>query len=174
MQLDIIKKKILLLGDASVGKTSLIRRFVLDQFDDRYITTIGVKVTKKEMEVEKDGGGTQKLGLIIWDMVGQKGFKGLLTSNFKNAAGAILVCDLTRKDTLESIESYWHPAVLRESGEIPTIIMANKVDLVGQRAYGEDDVSVFADSIKAPRLLTSAKTGENVEKGFRTLGKIVV
>src|SRR3990170_686092 len=84
MSPDFIKRKVLLLGDASVGKTSLIRRFVVDKFSDDYITTIGTKVTKRDLRLEL-GNRTVDLSLMIWDVLGQKGYKGIQESAFRGS-----------------------------------------------------------------------------------------
>src|SRR5207249_1578112 len=103
MSPDFIKRKILLLGDASVGKTSLIRRFVVDKFSDDYITTIGTKVTKKDLRFDQ-GNRTVDLSMMIWDVLGQKGYKGIQESAFRGARGVILVFDLTRPETKASFD----------------------------------------------------------------------
>ena len=121
MSPDFIKRKILLLGDASVGKTSLIRRFVVDKFSDDYITTIGTKVTKKDLRFDQ-GSRTVDLSMMIWDVLGQKGYKGIQESAFRGARGVILVFDLTRPETKASFEEYWVPRVRAVAGAIPIVI----------------------------------------------------
>src|SRR2546425_2377432 len=96
-----MKIKICLVGEAAVGKTSLIRRFVLDDFDDKYIQTLGTKVSKKELSVSQDGEAV-KVDMTIWDIMGQKGFRELLKeAYFYGAKGVIAVTDVTRKTTLD-------------------------------------------------------------------------
>ncbi|MDG6221373.1 MAG: ADP-ribosylation factor-like protein, partial [Candidatus Thermoplasmatota archaeon] len=98
----ISKRKFCLLGEGAVGKTSLIRRFVTDQFDDRYITTIGTKVTKKSLDLPP-GSGADRVEMMIWDIMGQQGYRTMLQeSYFSGAAGALAICDVTRKDTLDT------------------------------------------------------------------------
>src|SRR3989454_12714444 len=108
MSPDFIKRKILLLGDASVGKTSLIRRFVVDKFSDDYITTIGTKVTKRDLRIESPSKATD-MTFMIWDVLGQKGYRGIQESSFQGAKGALLVYDVTRPETAESLHEYWIP-----------------------------------------------------------------
>ena len=105
-----IKRKVMLLGDGAVGKTSLIKKFVTDRFDDKYITTIGTKVTKKDL-VLKDNEKTIYLTLMVWDVLGQKGYKNIQASSLKGADGIIFVCDLTRRETLTSLTEYWLPNI---------------------------------------------------------------
>ena len=92
---DHIKRKILLLGDGAVGKTSFIRRFVVDKFSDDYITTIGTKVTKKDLRIESPSKAVE-LTFMIWDVLGQKGYKNIQESAFQGSKGALLVYDVTR------------------------------------------------------------------------------
>src|SRR6267378_7040900 len=112
---DHFKRKILLLGDGAVGKTSLIRRFVVDKFSDDYITTIGTKVTKKDLRLEL-GSRTVDLSMMIWDVMGQKGKKGIEECAFRGARGVIVVLDLTRPETRVSFEEYWVPRVRGVAG----------------------------------------------------------
>src|SRR5436309_10703019 len=137
---DHIKRKILLLGDGAVGKTSLIRRFDVEKFSDDYITTIGTKVTKRDLRLDL-GSRTVDLTLMIWDVLGQKGYKGIQESAFRGARGVILVYDLTRPETRSSFEEYWVPRVRAVAGEIPMIIVGNKVDLVEGPKVAANDVA---------------------------------
>src|SRR5204863_4259166 len=101
-----IKAKVCLVGDVAVGKTSLIRRFVQDEFDDRYIATVGTKVTKKTVEVEWRGAPAM-LDMMVWDIMGEKGFRALLKeAYFHGANGVLAVCDLTRKHTLDDLADW--------------------------------------------------------------------
>ena len=94
----IIKKKICLLGDAAVGKTSLIRRYVMDKYDDEYLSTLGTKVTKKEVEVIDDFNFVEfQLTFMLWDVLGQKEFKRIHQAAFQGTKGALIVCDLSRQ-----------------------------------------------------------------------------
>ena len=96
------RKKVCLLGEAAVGKTSLVRRAVLDQFSDEYLTTLGAKVLKKQLTLDRAalgiGTGTIELSLSLWDIIGQLEFRELSKHFYKESSGAILVVDLTRPD----------------------------------------------------------------------------
>ncbi len=164
-----IKRKVVLLGDAAVGKTSLVRRFVFDAFDDKYIMTIGTKVSKKTIDLVWDNIPI-KLNLMIWDVLGQQGFTQVQETAFKGSDGALIVCDLTRKNTLYSIAHYWLPTLERVAG-VPAILLANKKDLDNWELTYEE-VENFANQIGVPFVLTSAKTGENVEEAFRKLAEM--
>ncbi|UCE91736.1 MAG: GTP-binding protein [Methanobacteriota archaeon] len=166
---DLMKVKVCFIGDAGVGKTSLIKRFVLDVFDDRYIATIGTKVTKKIVEVDS-GGESVKVMMLIWDIMGQKGFRELLReAYFFGAHGAIAVCDLTNKETLEELRS-WIKALTDVAGDVPLVFAGNKADLENESVVKEAELQELAEKYEAEAFMTSAKTGQNVENMFRALG----
>ena len=169
-----MKIKVCLVGEGAVGKTALIRRFIHDQFDDRYISTLGAKVSKKEIGVNAPAGdGDIAIDMTIWDIMGEKGFRELLKeAYFHGAQGVLAVCDVTRKDTLSELHD-WIAAVHKVTGWIPIQFLANKVDLVKQRVVSDDDVHRIAEVHKSPFLLTSAKTGENVETAFHSLATMI-
>ena len=166
---DLMKVKVCFIGDAGVGKTSLIKRYVLDVFDDRYIATIGTKVTKKIVEVD-EGGDQVRVMMLIWDIMGQKGFRELLReAYFFGAHGAIAVCDLTNKETLEELR-YWIKALTDVAGDVPIVFAGNKADLQSEAVVSESDVKDLAVKYEAEAFMTSAKTGQNVEDMFKALG----
>jgi small GTP-binding protein len=169
---DLMKVKVCFIGDAGVGKTSLIKRFVLDVFDDRYIATIGTKVTKKIVDVEGEPG-EPKVMMLIWDIMGQKGFRELLReAYFFGAHGAIAVCDLTNKETLEELR-YWIKALTDVAGDVPIVFAGNKADMEHERVVKDQDLEELAAKYKAKAYMTSAKTGQNVEAAFKTLATAI-
>ncbi len=168
-----VKKKILLLGDGAVGKTSLIRRFVVDKFSDDYIATIGTKVTKKDVRL-KAHGEEYFITLMIWDVLGQRGYSAVQASSFRGSQGAMMVYDLTRPDTLKSLEEYWIPQIHESVGKIPIAIVGNKVDLIDRIRPYEEEAKEFSAAYESVSYLSSAKSGENVEKIFRVIGKEVL
>ncbi len=169
-----IKKKIVLLGDGAVGKTSLIRRFVFDKFDDKYITTIGTKVTKKDITKSfTDFRKNIKLTLMIWDILGQRGISQLHNMYYQNARGALMVCDITRKKSLENL-SIWRDELFNATSEIPTLILINKIDLIKQAEIKVVDVENLAKDWGINCYLTSAKTGRNVENVFKVIGTMLM
>jgi len=167
-----LSKKVCLLGDFAVGKTSLVRRFVYSLFDDRYLSTIGVRVSRK-MIVLPRGQDMVELSLMLWDLAGSEEFNTVRTSYLRGAAGAILVCDLTRTTTLDSLPAY--AAELRQVNPGAWLVVAaNKGDLVGEHRLTEAQVAQRAAELAAPYFITSAKTGANVEVAFHRLGELVV
>ena len=169
-----LKSKICLVGEKAVGKTSLIRRYVLDMFDDQYVTTIGTRVSKKEARVflpERDM--LVDVDMQIWDIMGEKGFRELLKeAYFYGANGILAVADLTRRKTLDDLDD-WIDGVEQVVGKVPILIAVNKSDLVSSAQYGEKDVEQVAKAFDCPYILTSAKSGERVEDAFRQMGQMV-
>src|SRR5947208_1745199 len=163
----------LLRGDGAVGKTSLIRRFVVDKFSDEYITTIGTKVTKKDLRIESPGKITD-LTFMIWDVLGQKGYKGIQESSFQGAKGALLMYDVTRLETAESLQNYWIPHLLVVTNPIPLVVVGNKVDLADSRRQAQEELDDLKEALGVTGFLSSAKTGQNVEAGFLALAKAII
>jgi len=160
--------KACLVGEAAVGKTSLIRRFVLDQFSDAYAQTLGSKVSKRELTATH-GGETFAVGMTIWDIMGQKGFRELLQdAYFKDAHGVLAVADGTRKDTLPGLRE-WIDGVHEIAGEVPIVLLANKADLREATVLTEAAVAWAAGQYQAPYFFTSAKSGDNVREAFQSL-----
>lgn len=167
-----VSKKVCLLGDFAVGKTSLVRRFVYDLFDDKYISTIGVKVSRKTLAVPMQDGVVVELTMMLWDLAGSEDFSQIRGSYMRGASGAILVCDLTRPETLDSLTGYLTD--LRQvSPSALVIVVANKSDSPEQRVLLQQ-VQEAAAGLNAQCFVTSARTGENVEEMFRQLSRMLV
>lgn len=167
-----IQKKVCLLGDPAVGKTSLIRRYVVDIFDEKYIPTVGTKTTRKELKISAQGVDAY-LTMIIWDIIGQKTYQNLQRMYYRGARGAVLVGDYTRPETLESLRA-WCASLFDGVGEIPIVIIANKTDCCEREEGKEKILGSLAEEFNAEVYHGSAKTGENVEKSFEALGYLLV
>lgn len=164
----IIQKKICMLGDFAVGKTSLVRRFVYDMFDDRYLSTMGVKVSRKTLNLE-----TVTLNLMLWDLSGAAEFNQLQSSYYRGAAGAMMVCDMTRVNTLHNLEK--HIAAFRSVNPITKVLLvANKNDLQTEAQFSQQQLAKLADFYGFPYYTSSAKTGDNVELVFATLSQMLL
>jgi len=162
-----IRKKICMLGAYAVGKTSLVRRFVKDIFSERYETTIGVKILKKDLEI-----GGVPITLLLWDLHGEDDFQDVRTSYLRGSSGYILVADGTRADTLDTAGRL-HDLARENLGAIPFVLLLNKSDLRGEWELGEaPELAQFGDA--AQILHTSAKTGDGVEAAFHTLARTMV
>jgi len=173
MELRDILKKVVLLGDGGVGKTSLIARYVVNKFDDKYIATIGTKVSRKDIQVVKPNL-IINLRMMIWDILGQKEYSKIRSASLSGAQGLILVGDLSRPETIKSLQDFWLKEVQAQVGGIPTVVVGNKVDLAEKNSMTAAVVEAMGQRLGYPTLLTSAKTGANVEEIFTTLGDLLV
>jgi small GTP-binding protein len=160
----VIQKKICLLGAFGVGKTSLVSQFVHSIFSDKYLTTIGVKIEKKSVDVEPT-----QVELVIWDIYGQDDFQKLRLSYLRGASGYILVADGTRRATLDTAVEVQRLAE-ETLGRVPFILAVNKADLEEQ---WEIDNAALDKRTRAgwQVVKTSAKTGAMVEGVFSTLAR---
>lgn len=162
-----IRKKICMVGTYAVGKTSLVRRFVESLFDERYQTTVGVKVDKKLLDV-----GGRDVTLVLWDMAGEDDLALVRVSHLRGAAGYVLVADGTRPATLPAAEGL-RDRILEELGTLPFVLVINKSDLAGQWQVTPEDLGFWrAKGWKV--FVTSARTGENVEEMFHALAADVM
>ena len=174
----ILKAKVCIVGEAAVGKTSLIRRYVENAFDDRYISTLGSRVSLKKVWLTPKGDKSKVLEvqLSIWDLIGERSYLDTLHQEYlRGAQGLIAVCDVTRYSTFEVLDQ-WIQAAFKIAGEIPLAIVVNKLDLKDQVIclYDEQEPQDKADSYGGFSIWTSAKTGENVNQifGKLTLGLV--
>ena len=154
-----IAKKVLLVGNFGVGKTSLIRRFVLNEFSEDYISTIGVRVSKKIVEYKNE-----TVKLMIWDVAGTSGNEKIPKAYFLGSSAAMFVFDLSREETYLTIEENLN-MVKKISGLEYITVVGNKRDLVPEKNLQKiiEKIPVNID------LVTSAKEDENVEEAFMQL-----
>ncbi|TLZ45276.1 MAG: GTP-binding protein [Methanobacteriota archaeon] len=167
-----VKAKVCLVGDVAVGKTSLIKRFVLDDFDDRYIATVGTKVTKKTVESTWKGVPAT-LDLMVWDIMGEKGFRALLRdAYFEGSHGVIAICDLTRKDTFYDLNN-WVQMIRKQLGTVPIVFLGNKMDLAERLVVTPEELARMGTIHNASTFLASAKTGAGVNEAFKALAEAI-
>jgi small GTP-binding protein len=168
------QKKICLLGDPAVGKTSLIRRFIENTFEADYISTIGTNVLPKLINLYiPETGQTIRVKLLIWDLAGQSGFSDVHLSYYRGAEGAVIVSDLTRRKTLESNPA-WIYQFQKVVPDIPFVLLTNKSDLISKKTFEILETENLARSYGTHAFLTSAKTGDGVENAFHTLSLAVI
>lgn len=171
--------KLVLIGDAQVGKTSIRKMYLGEGFPKEHLATLGADfaVTTKVVE-------NHTIKYQIWDLAGQPMFKNVRPRFFKGCFGALLVFDITREDTFKNLSS-WLDELYRDSGRgvVPAIILANKTDLVDDQVVSIEEVKEFVENLnkktKTHRvenffLETSAKTGLNIEKAFEIIGHYII
>ncbi len=168
MRTERVKLKVCLVGERGVGKSSLVRRYVLDVFSDKYVQTLGTKVSKKEVDLFVPQQDLRIHALIqVWDIMGHLGFRDLLrAAYFHGCQGILAVCDVTDEPTLGSLDA-WLEGATEIAGDIPVHLLVNKVDL--EPAIREEAVRGFAGPKEIPYLYTSAKRGDNVTRAFEDL-----
>jgi len=157
--------KLILGGEGGVGKTSMVHRFVEDTFQTDYKSTIGTSIMKKECAFE---GLSSKVRFVIWDLAGQAQFKRVRMAYVENAEAGLLVYDVTRKDTFDSLE-IWHEEIKNASPTISLILVGNKIDLIDERKVSTEQGQDLAQRLGLTYIETSAKTGENINDAFKML-----
>ena len=159
------QKKICVLGDFSVGKTSLVRRYVLDEFSADYRATVGVKIYQHRSSI-RIGDRDVEVSQSIWDIEGSKFGEQLVASYIAGSSGALIVGDLTRDDVLPSVASHAETFLQHLPGR-PVVFALNKADLAppATRPDGEELVRQFGGAV----IQTSALTGEEVGAAFSAM-----
>jgi small GTP-binding protein len=171
--------KVVLIGDAAVGKTSIRQRYLGKGFQREHLATLGADFAATTRNIDEFNIKYQ-----IWDLAGQPMFKNVRPRFFKGCFGSLAVFDITRKDTFQNLTS-WIEELYRYSGRgvVPVIILANKTDLKEEREVSIKDAKEFVKklnektkehSIENFFLETSAKTGLNIEKAFEILGQYII
>ena len=159
--------KVLLLGAPAVGKTSILYRYIKNQFSQDYITTIGINYLTKEINLDEKNFAK----LVIWDVAGHEKFKFLRNQYYEGTQGALVIFDLTKLKTYEELEHWLSEMFEILQKKIPFIIIGNKLDLVKEvgRSIENDIVRDYAENQDSIYIETSAKTGENIENAFKEL-----
>lgn len=171
--------KIILLGDFRVGKTSIRRNYMGNVFSEEYIMTIGAGYASKTLELDEN----TTLKLQIWDLAGQSGFEKLLQRYIAGSSALFLIFDITNKTSFENLDNWLDQFYIEpKHKKLPIILIGNKIDLE-EFAVTENDI---IENIKRIRqkydiadsymnyILTSAKTGQNIESAFRMVAKQIV
>ncbi len=159
--------QILILGDSSVGKTSLISRYANGIFKEEYLATVGLDYYNKQ-----DTINNLNVLVKLWDTAGQERFKSLTPNYFRNAEGVVIVFDVTNLETFENLK-YWISSIKSNLGEkniiIPIIIIGNKIDMNDMRDINKEEAGKFAKENDYKYFEASAKTGEGVDEAFREI-----
>jgi small GTP-binding protein len=157
-------RKICLLGDFAVGKSSLVARYVRNTFSDKYLTTVGVKVDSKRVELSPQ----QAVKLVVWDLAGKAELDSLNRSYIRGAHGLLLVADGTREATLRAA-LYLLMQSQKQLPGIPVVLMINKLDLIDRWEISASDILRLQESL--PTFRSSAMDGEGVEAAFAELAR---
>jgi len=161
--------KVVIIGEAGVGKTSLVKKFISGHFSQDYRASIGTNLYVKNLLL-KSG---DKVSIQVWDIAGQEKWIKMRHMYYRGTHGALIVGDLTRKNTFEQLADFWIPDLEKYCGEIPKILVVNKVDLdsIISNKYLEQLAQTI--NVKAT-IFTSAKNGQNVENAFHIIAEAIV
>jgi len=170
-----ISKKICLLGVAGSGKTSLVRRYIHNRFDEGYLPTPGVQVSHKQLEplLKPNSITPIHLKMVFWDLDRVEKANNIIFNHFLGSHGAVVVFDLTRPQTFSGYGQFLDP-FRRMNPHGVIILVANKFDLAEQKDPGLAAFDAWAREYSYPAFCASARTGENVEKAFDQLGHLLV
>ncbi len=167
-------RKVVLIGAGGSGKTAIVNRFLTNKFSEQYIVTIGSQFAVKTVPVNQNGREVQ-VKLLVWDLAGQQRFDFIRSAYYRGSKGALLVFDTTRKSTFLELPKWIEETEKALNLRIPIILLANKVDLEGERIITTEMGQQFAEENGFKGYLeTSALTGANVEEAFRILAKVTI
>ena len=160
--------KILLIGDSSVGKTSVLLRFVDDKFTPEFQTTIGVDFKISTFEIEG-----KVIKLQLWDTAGQDRFRNIVSSYYRGAQGICLLYDITATSSFQSITKWHEESNKYLSESIPKLLIGNKADLNSSREISHEQGAELAESYGMEFIETSAKNGTGVKEAFEMMARSI-
>jgi len=160
-----IRFKIIIAGDPGVGKTSIIKNLSMNNFEKKYISTVGFQISKKEVK-EKE----REFSVLIWDIAGQPQFHLIRPNFYQGSSAAIFVFSLTDRPSFYNVKN-WVKECFRYINYIPSILVGNKSDLKNERIIITPQGKNLADGLGFRYIETSAKTGENIDQLFELLIK---
>ena len=164
-----LTSKVCVVGDFAVGKTSVVERFVTNQFSEKYLSTVGVKIDTKEIDFPALG---LKHKLVIWDVAGAEEFGPREMAYLRGASGYIYVADGTRSATLKAVERL-HSQIGEAYGSIPCVLLVNKRDLKPDWEVSDERFDTLATNYN-DAYRTSAKTGDDVDQAITRLAELII
>ena len=159
-----IKFKIMIVGDSTVGKTSILRRYCIDEFTNKYATTIGI-----DFQFKNFTKNDKKIRLQIWDTAGQERFKSVAKNYFNSSDGFIVIYDITNRESFNNIDNWVSQINDVANKSVKFVLFGNKSDLQDSRAVNYDEGAEIAKKNSMVFYETSAKNGENINEGFEFL-----
>lgn len=166
-----ISKKICMLGTFGVGKTSLVRRFIYDEFKEEYHSTMGVHIHKKTVALKTDESCS--INFILWDVAQFDKFNSVIKNYIRGSHGAVVVFDVTRSQTFQRTQVYLEPFLeMNPQGKL--IFVGNKIDLVEQEPVAMEQLLQLSKAYHSPFIRASAKENKNVEELFSELGNLLI
>ena len=161
--------KLILIGDSYVGKSNILLKYLKNQFNENSKTTIGVEFGTKNIIINN-----KRIKIQIWDTAGQERYRSITSAYYKGAKGALIVYDITRKNTFDNIDKWITDLKLNGDKNICIIILGNKSDLIDKREINKNDGIKKAEMYKTAFLETSAINGDNISKAFDELIEQIV
>jgi len=167
--------KLVVLGDAAVGKTSLINQYIEQSFLEDYKPTLGVNILTKEVNLKNSS-----VRLVLWDLAAQAKYDLSRTMFFQGCSGAVLIYDITRPSTKSNVKNKWYRDLLKYAGTKAAedgayLLLGNKSDLKTERRVSKEEGDALCQELNAIEFIeTSAKYGENVEKAFQSLVSFIL
>ena len=161
--------KILLIGDTSVGKTSILCKYIDDEFSDTYLSTIGIEFKIKSLIING-----KKVLLRIWDTSGQERYRSITQNFYRNANGILFIFDITKKETFDNIKIWLTDSENCEDTKVAKMLIGNKIDLENKRKIDNETIKKFAEKKEMKYFEASAKEGINIDNIFRELAELIL
>jgi small GTP-binding protein len=160
--------KVVVVGESGVGKTCFLVRFVRDCFDEETQSTLGVEFLAKTVQTER-----HRIQLQLWDTAGQEVFRSVTRGYYRGSAGALIVFDLTTRESFESVEQWLQDIRDVARADVVTVLIGNKADLTEMRQVGASEAAEFAKRNSMQYFETSAKTGHNIADAVDALVAVI-
>jgi small GTP-binding protein len=170
---DGFKFRVVLLGEATVGKTSLLRRYTENVFDEEYKQTLGTTFATKDVDVKDNEGNIRNVRISVWDMGGQSTYRELRRQYMKGSSAAIIVYDVTKPESFMAMNN-WFESFREVCPNAPVMICANKIDLTEKRMVPQEPGTMLRDWFQSEYYETSAKDGTKVTDVFERCAEVIL